>query len=118
MESYYKKLIVWQKSRELVKILYLTTKRFPKEETYSLTDQIRRSVVSIPSNIAEWSGRWWNTEYKRFLSIAKWSACELETQIIVANDLWYLPDKEFEEISLRIYEVLKLLSGLIKNLPS
>jgi four helix bundle protein len=116
MESYYKKLIAWQKSRLLAKEVYILVQKFPKEETYALRDQIQRASISIPSNIAEWSGRWWNTEYKRFLHIAKWSACELETQIILAEDLWYIWADESKSIQQNIDEVLKLISWLIRNL--
>jgi four helix bundle protein len=116
MESYYKKLIAWQKSRILVKDIYLLVQKFPKEETYALRDQIQRASISIPSNIAEWSGRWGNTEYKRFLHIAKWSACEVETQIILAEDLWYIRPDESIDIQDKVGEVLRLLSWLIRNL--
>lgn len=116
MESYYKKLIAWQKARLLVKEVYILVQTFPKEETYALRDQIQRASISIPSNIAEWSGRGWNTEYKRFLHIAKWSACELETQIILAEDLGYIWADESKSIQKNIDEVLKLISWLIRNL--
>lgn len=81
----YKDLIVWQKSIELVKEIYLLTEDFPKEEIYGLTSQIRRCAVSIPSNIAEGKMRTTNKEFSHFLSIAYGSGAELETQLILAK---------------------------------
>ncbi|MFI5237834.1 MAG: four helix bundle protein [Ignavibacteriales bacterium] len=75
----YKELKVWQKARELVKFVYQLTQKYPKEEIYSLTSQIRRSVISIPSNIAEGAGHSSKKEFSRYLGIAYASSCELET---------------------------------------
>jgi four helix bundle protein len=83
----YKDLKVWQKSYKLSLEIYRITAKFPKEEMYGLTSQIRRSVVSIPSNIAEGSGRKTTTDYIRMLYISYGSVCELETQILLAGDL-------------------------------
>lgn len=113
MDSMYKKLLVWQKSIELVKNIYQVTKKYPKEELYSLVDQIKRSAVSISSNIAEWSSRNWNKEFINFLHIAKWSATELETQIIISKELWFISDEDYKLISEKIIEILKMLSSLI-----
>ena len=85
----FKDLIVWQKSYKLVSEIYKITRNFPKEETYGLSQQIRRAAVSIPSNIAEGYGRQYNKEYKQFLSMAYGSLCELETQYLLAIDLQY-----------------------------
>ncbi len=82
----YKELKVWQKGRELVKFIYELTNKFPKEEIYSLTSQIRRATISIPSNIAEGAGHFSNKEFSRFLEIAYASSCELDTQIILSFD--------------------------------
>ena len=82
----YKELKVWQKGRELVKFIYELTNKFPKEEIYSLTSQIRRAAISIPSNIAEGAGHFSNKEFSRFLEIAYASSCELDTQIILSFD--------------------------------
>ena len=75
----YKELKVWQKSRELVKFIYELTKILPKEEIYTFTSQIRRAVISIPSNIAEGAGHFSGKEFSRFLEIAYASSCELDT---------------------------------------
>ena len=83
----YKELKVWQKSDELCLEIYRITAKFPKEEKYGLTSQIRRSVVSIPSNIAEGYGRKTTIDYIRMLYIAYGSVCELETRILLAGDL-------------------------------
>jgi four helix bundle protein len=85
----FKDLIVWQKSFQLVKEIYALTRNFPKDEIYGLTQQMRRSAVSIPSNISEGYGRQFSKEYKQFLSIAYGSLCELETQYLLAVNLDY-----------------------------
>ncbi len=86
----YKDLKIWQRSRELVSELYVATKKFPKEEQYGLTSQIRRAAISIPSNIAEGYSRRSSKELKRYLDIATGSCFEIETQILIATDLGYL----------------------------
>ncbi len=111
----YKELIVWQKSRILVKSIYDQTKLFPKEEQYGLTNQIRRAVVSIPSNIAEGYNRQSDKEFIRFLSIAKGSAAEVETQIILAKDLEYISSEESDIFLLQISEILHMLGALIAS---
>ena len=93
----FKDLIVWQKSYKLVSEIYKITRNFPKEETYGLSQQIRRASVSIPSNIAEGYGRQHSKEYKQFLSMAYGSLCELETQYLLAIDLKYTEKSEIIE---------------------
>ena len=83
-------LIVWQKAYKLVTEAYKLTKSFPKDETYGLSQQMRRCAVSIPSNIAEGYGRQYSKEYKQFLSMSYGSLCELETQYLLATDLGYI----------------------------
>lgn len=112
----FKKLKVWQKSIDLVKIIYQNTKKFPKEEIFGLTSQIRRSAISIPSNIAEGSGRGTDKELNRFLNIAKGSSFELETQLIISLELDYISKNTFDKINLLSEEVQKMLAGLQKNL--
>ena len=114
MESNYKKLEVWKKSIILCKDIYIITQSFPKMETYWLSDQMRRSSVSISSNIAEWSGRWSNADYVRFLYISKWSLNELETQVYIAHELWYIEIDKKITIESKIEEILKMITGLIK----
>ncbi len=107
----FKDLIVWQKSYQLVAQIYLTTKTFPKEETYGLSQQMRRSAVSIPSNISEGYGRQFNKEYKQFLSIAYGSLCELETQYLIAIDLGYIDHNK--TVALLMKEVGGMLYRMI-----
>lgn len=98
----FKDLIVWQKSYGIVLEIYKITRSFPKDETYGLSQQLRRCAVSIPSNIAEGYGRYYNKEYKQFLSIAYGSLCELETQYQLSIDLHYVVHND-------------VLDGLIKE---
>ena len=110
----YKDLIVWQKSITLVKIVYQITDKFDRSDLYGLTSQTRRSAISIPSNIAEGSRRRSLTEYIRFLSIANGSAAELETQLIIAQAIYYNID--FNESFCLLEEVLKMLNTMIGKL--
>ncbi len=105
----FRELKIWQKSRSLVKEVYKTTFDFPDEELYGLTNQIRRSSVSIPSNIAEGCGRSTNSELARFLDIANASAFELETQLILASDLAYLSDEACDLLVQNIQEIEKMI---------
>jgi four helix bundle protein len=112
----YKELKVWQKARELVTFIYILTSEFPKEEIYGLTSQMRRAVVSISSNLAEGSGYGTNKHFNRFLEISYSSACELETQVILASDIGFIDELKLTETSNRITEIQKMLSGLINSL--
>jgi four helix bundle protein len=112
----YKELKVWQKARDLVKFIYKLTKKYPKEEIYSLTSQVRRAAVSIPSNIAEGAGHFSDKEFSRFLEIAYASSCELDTQVILSFDLNFINEVELSESNNRIDELQKMISGLIKSL--
>ena len=85
MAKSYRELIVWQKSMELAEKVYLLVKALPKEETYALSDQMRRAAVSIPSNIAEGHARQSQKEFLQFLCIARGSRAELETQLLLAR---------------------------------
>lgn len=109
----YTELDVWKYSRELVKLVYLLTKSFPKEELYALTNQIRRSVVSVPSNIAEGIGRQSNKETIHFLYIAKGSLFEVETQLYLSFDLGYMSEIELKSILEKVISNKKLLNGFI-----
>ena len=106
-------LDVWKYSRELVKKVYLLTKKFPKEEIYGLTNQIRRSVVSVPSNIAEGIGRQSNKETIHFLYIAKGSLQEVETQLYLSFDLGYMLKEDLKNILEKVISCKKLLNGFI-----
>ena len=114
----YKELNVWQKSYKLCLHIYKVTKRFPKDEMYGLTSQIRRSAVSIPSNIAEGYGRKTTLEYVRFLYIAYGSVCELETQTMISGDLDYVEKKGLQELKEEIGDVERMLKAMIKSLEN
>ena len=114
----YKELKVWQKSYQLCLEIYKITVKFPKDEKFGLTSQIRRAVVSVPSNIAEGYGRKTTADYIKFLYIAYGSNCELETQIMLAGDLGYIDSDILEGIKNDIYEVERMLKALIKSLEN
>lgn len=110
----HKDLKVYQEAMLLVKDIYIITKSFPKEEIYNLTSQMRRCAVSIPSNIAEGSGRKGNAELSRFLYISLGSLSELETQLDISIMLNYT--EENQEIKNRIYFIKSMISKLIKSI--
>lgn len=114
----FKELKVWQNAMSLTKAIYLITDQFPDKERFGLTSQIRRSAVSIPSNIAEGSGRGTDKDFVHFLHITFGSACELETQIILANELTYNSHLQTEEINNQINEIKRILIGLKKKLKA
>lgn len=107
-------LIVWQEGHKLVLLIYQVTKLFPKEEIYSLTDQMRRAVVSVTSNIAEGFGRQGIKEKIQFYFLAKGSLVELKNQTFIARDLNYLKN-EYSTVSTQTVLVQKLLQGLINS---
>lgn len=114
----FKELNVWQKSYELCLKLYSVTAKFPKEEKYGLTSQIRRSAVSIPSNIAEGYGRKTTLDYIRMLYIAYGSVCELETQILLAGDLGFIERRATDPIKTDIGEIERMVKALIRSLEN
>lgn len=109
----YTELEVWKKSRSLVKSVYEITKNFPNTELYSLTGQINRSVISIPSNIAEGIGRQSDKETIHFLFISKGSLFELETQLYLAFDLEYISEEQLKILLDEAISCKKLLNGFI-----
>lgn len=109
----YKQLIVWQKSMNLVTQIYVLTKLFPKEETYSLVSQMRRAAVSIPSNIAEGYARRSHKEYLQFYSISYGSALELETQVEIAKRIGLAPEESYSSADSLLQEVIKMLYVMI-----
>lgn len=114
----YRDLIVWQKAMSIVLKLYTETKAWPKEEVYALTSQIRRSAISIPSNIAEGYGRNSTGDYVRFLQIASGSLYEFQTQLEISFQLGYLDKGKFEELNALSLEIEKMLSSLISKLKN
>lgn len=112
----YKDLLIWQKGIELVKLVYVSLENFPKDEIFGLQNQMKRSAVSIPSNIAEGWGRSSTQNYIQFLRIARGSLLELETQLIIARELDFITDLKFNEIGGLITEESKMLNAFIKKL--
>jgi four helix bundle protein len=112
----YQDLVAWQKARLLVKAVYLTSRGFPREEIYALTSQIRRAVVSVPSNIAEGYGRGSLNDYVRFLQTARGSLYEVQTQLVLGGDLEYTPASQVDALVLQSGEVSRILQGLIASL--
>ena len=112
----YQDLKVWQKAMDLVEIIYELSKSFPDEEKFGLTSQIRRSAVSIPSNIAEGSGRSSKKEFLQFLSIATGSLFELDTQIMITKRTGIIDSTKQSEMSLRIEEIHRMIFGLMNSL--
>lgn len=103
---------------QLAKESYALTNRFPREELYGLTSQIRRSAVSVPSNVAEGAARASTKEFLQFLNIARSSLSELETQILLARDLGFVDEKQFALISETLDHAFGILGGLINSLKN
>ena len=112
----FRQLKVWEKSHQLALTVYKATKGFPKEELYGLTSQIRRSSMSIPTNIAEGCGRFTDANFARFLQMAMGSASETEYQLILARDLDFLPKDSYEKLHTEVEEVKRMLASLLKTI--
>ena len=115
MGTSYRDLRVWQLAMELVAEVYAQTRAFPKEETYGLTSQIRRSAVSVPSNIAECKGRSTDGDRGLFFCHARGSLLELETQILIAQRLEYLAAAEAESLIANSAQLGRMLNALIQS---
>ncbi len=118
MITNHKDLKVWQRSINFVKEIYKLSNNFPDREIFGLTSQMRRAAVSIPSNIAEGAARNGKTEFIRFLYISLGSLAETETQLIIANELNYLSNETYNEISDELIIIRKMLLSLIKSLKT
>jgi len=116
MINSYKDLIVWQKSMELAREIYVLTNKFPKSEIFGLSSQMKRAVVSIPSNIAEGFVRKHRKEFSQFVSIAFGSGAELETQILLAKSLNFAESKDYDKADMLLVEVMKMLNKLNSRL--
>lgn len=112
----YKDLVAWQKSMDLVSAVYRASQGFPKEEIFGLVSQIRRSAVSVPSNIAEGHARTSRKEFQYFLSNARGSLAELETQLTIAHQLAYIDETGINQLLDRLGEVGRILNGLLTAL--
>ena len=111
----FQKLEVWKASMELTTEIYNYTKNFPDNEVYGITSQMRRCSISIPSNIAEGSGRKTNKEFVHFLSIANGSSYELQTQIIVSNNIGYINEEVKDSLTTKLFSVQKMIYTLIQK---
>ena len=112
----HKELIAWQKSMDLVVEIYKLVKLLPKTETYALSDQMRRAVISIPSNIAEGYGRNYTREYIQFLSVARGSCFELDTQLQACGRIEYLSEKNLKSAFDLLSEIIRILNATISTL--
>ncbi len=115
----YKDLLIWQKGIEIVALVYQLISDFPKDEIYALSNQMKRSAVSIPSNIAEGYGRQSTQSYIQFVKIARGSLCELETQLLVAEKLGFVKsEKKYSDIMEQITEENKMINSFLNKLES
>lgn len=114
--SHFRKILVWQKSMFLVTKIYKAARTFPKEEMFGLTSQIRRSSVSIPSNIAEGSGRESSKDFLRFLYISLGSIFEMQTQLEIAKNIIYINEEEFNLLYEDSREIERMLASLIRKI--
>lgn len=112
----FKELLVWQKAIDLVVDVYKVTEKLPKEERFGLITQINRSVISIPSNIAEGAGRNTAKEFNNFLGIAQGSSFELNTQLIISNRLNFISNEEYQKIEFRLEHIQNVVAKLKKSL--
>lgn len=112
----FKELKVWQRAMDLAELVYRAVGIFPKEEMYGLSSQIKRSAISIPSNISEGAGRATNNQFKYFLEIAMGSANELQSQIELSRRLKFISDVESESLSRETQEIYKMILGLYNKL--
>ena len=114
----FRKLKVWERAHQLVLAIYHTTSSFPRDETYGLSAQIRRSASSIPSNIAEGFSRDGDAELARFCLIARGSASELEYQLLLAHDLKLIPSDHYEELARETTEIKRMLTVFVQKLTA
>jgi four helix bundle protein len=112
----FKELKVWAKAHEVTLLVYDETRTFPREEVYGLTSQIRRAAASVAANIVEGCGRRSDGEFKRFLQIARGSACELEYHLLLARDLKFLNEDSFRKLDGLVVEVQRMLTSLVQRL--
>ena len=116
--AHFQNLIVYQQAKDLVKLVYRLMKKFPSDERYALCDQLRRSVISIPSNIAEGMGRIAEKEQSHFINIAFGSLMEVLAQMDIAKDLEYISQEEYLHIEKLVNEISKMFSSLrAKRIP-
>jgi len=112
----FKELNSWKEAKELCVLIYKNVSIFPSSEIYGITSQIKRAVISIPSNIAEGAGRNTNKDFSRFIAIALGSSFELETQLIIANELNFMENETFQELVLKLNKIQRMLVNFQKHL--
>ncbi len=114
----YRDLLVWQKAMQIAKMVYFLVKKLPREELFALSNQMRRAAISIPSNIAEGQARNSTKEFLQFLSVAKGSKAELETQLTLCVEINYLSTNDISQIMLLLDEIGKMINALINKLKT
>jgi len=112
----YKDLNIWNKGIDIASGIYKITPRFPKEEAYGLSSQMKRSAVSIPSNIAEGFSRQHNNEYKQFLYVAVGSCAELETHLVISMNQGYISKNEYDELSRMVDHEARMIMSMVKSI--
>ena len=118
MSATYTDLIAWQKAMDLTESVYRVTKSFPTHELYSLTQQLRRAAISVPSNIAEGHARYSPKDFRHFLHQSRGSVAELETQLVLARRLGYLTEQQVGPVLRGVSEVGRVLTGLINSIEA
>ena len=118
MGESYRDLIAWRQAMDLVTEIYRVTRVFPRDELYGLTSQLRRASVSVPSNIAEGQARFSRKEFHHFLSHARGSLVEIETQLMIAQNLEYLSSQQAQLLFDKASELGRVLNGLIASIKS
>jgi four helix bundle protein len=116
MAKSFRDLLVWQRARELAGLPYRLTQRFPRQETFGLTAQLRRAGISVVGNIAEGSGRGTRTDYRGFLRMARGSALEIESHLVIAQDLGFGDREQIERAEQMTEEISKMLWAIIQKL--
>jgi four helix bundle protein len=114
----FRKLKVWEKSHSMALSIYTASKGFPKEELYGISAQLRRAMVSIPTNLAEGCGRGSDKDFRRFVQIAMGSACETEYLILLCGDMKYISEEIFNRLLVEIQEIKRMLVSLLSKLKS
>ena len=114
----YRDLLIWQGAMKLAKAIYSATATFPVAEMYGLTSQIRRSAISVPSNIAEGHGRENEGDFRRFLAIARGSLAELQTQLILSGDLGFIENEAVAPLLKSTEELARMIRGMQKSLAN
>jgi len=109
MKHNFKNLTIWKRSRTFVKDIYTSSSQFPKEELFSLTNQLRRAAISIPSNISEGCGRSTKPQLVHFLDLAIASSCEVETQLYLSFDLNYINEKDKNHLTQEVSEIRRMI---------